>query len=136
MNKIFAVMMMIGSALAVSDVSANVRVLEVVTVDVVQGAQNLGLDLPISTRSDVSGVCKLLGYDSGIDGTKLAVTETQTRKARHTRWDFGGVMSAYTVEVATKAESFVVDANGTIVKQVYSRQLLSLKCLKQVPSQR
>jgi hypothetical protein len=124
MNKFIAVMLMFGSW------SANANLLRIETVDVVRGAQDLGLELAISTRSDASGVCLLLGYDSGIEGTMVAVTETQTRKARHTRWDFGGVMNAYTVEVQPKAEAFVVDAKGNIVRQVYSRQLSGVKCVK------
>jgi hypothetical protein len=126
MNKFLSVMVFFGA------MSANANLLKIDTVDVVSGAQNLGLDQPVSIRSDVNGVCVLLGYDSGIEGTKIAVTETQTRKARHTRWDFGGVMNAYTVEVATKADALVIDASGNVVKQVYSRQLSSLKCVKKI----
>ncbi len=117
-------MMMFGSF------AANANVLTIETVDVVNGARNLGIELPLSTRSDVSGVCILLGYDSGIEGTKAAVTETQTRKARRTRWDFGGMMNAYTVEVQPKADAYVVDAKGNITSQVYSRQLSGVKCVK------
>ena len=115
-----------------SSIAAQANKLRIETVDVVRGAQDLGIEMPISIRSDVNGVCLLLGYTSGIEGTKAAVTVTETRKARQNRWDFGGTISAYTIEVSPKAESLIVDANGTISRQVFSRQLSQVKCINKI----
>jgi len=115
-----------------SSLAAQANSLNIETVDVVRGAQDLGIGMPISIRSDVNGVCLLLGYDSGIEGTKAAVTVTETRKVRRNRWDFTGPITEFTIEVSPKAESLIIDAKGSISRQVFSRQLSQVKCIKKI----
>jgi hypothetical protein len=98
-------------------------------VDVIQGARALLLQMPISTRSDVNGVCLLLGYDSGIDGTKVPFMQTIEQPGKRTRWS---IQSGIQIDIAPKADALVVDADGKIVRQVYSKQLSEVKCIKKV----
>ncbi len=124
--------MIFAGLLAFGSLTANAERIHIEMVDVVRGAQQFGVEMPISYRSDVNGVCAFLGYDSGIEGTKVAVTEIKTVPVRKNRWDVGGSISSYTVEVESKADALVVDAKGTLVKQVYSRLLSQVKCLKKI----
>ena len=121
--------LLIVCTLAVIGTSAQAGALiKIETVNVVEGARALGLEMPISIRSDVNGVCQLLGYGSGIEGTKTAVTETREVSNRRNRWNVTGALGVHTIVISPKAESLVVDSSSRIERQVYSRQLLSVKC--------
>lgn len=121
--------MVLLAAMALSSFSANAVQFDIETVDVVRGAAELGIEMPISMRSDENGVCVLLGYGSGLVGSKLPLVQVIQTKSKRTRWGNTGQVS---FELAPRVDTVVVDASGNLVKQVRSRQLEKVKCLKKI----
>jgi len=121
--------MLLVAALALSSVSVNASQFEIENVDVVRGAADLGIEMPISMRSDENGVCMLLGYDSGLRGSKLPLVEVIQVKGKKTRWS---TTAQTKFELAPRMDTVVVDEAGNLVKQVRSRQLEKVKCLKKI----
>ena len=121
--------MLFVAAMALTAMTANAEKFNIETVDVIRGAADLGIEMPISMRSDENGVCMLLGYDSGLSGSKLPLVEVIQVKGKKTRWS---TTAQTKFELAPRMDTVVVDEAGNLVKQVRSRQLEKVKCLKKI----
>jgi hypothetical protein len=79
---------------------------------------------PFSIRSDKDGICKFMGFDEAVPGS------VKVLKQRADKYRFGFFVGEANRETAVYQPSPVMDENGTVKKEVFSRMIDEMKCIK------
>ena len=92
-----------------------------------------GTGLYFSLRSDFEGVCKNLGYDHLLKGSVFHAMRTYKKDNFEPIFIAGDHQTWHWKTIAEHSTAIIVDDDGTPIKEVYSRYISSITCIKNAP---
>jgi hypothetical protein len=100
------------------------------TIEVIDLSKGLTSGLYVSYKSNEDGTCIHLGYDKALKNSKVKYYKSVRVGNRRTSWDGHPVMAEAWEDQVVIGDSVVFDKNGIPVKQMESKAMEKITCIK------